>query len=110
MSELSRCGRVYPTLDAAYKAAELRMSKGAGEQRVVSCSLGEHWHVVPLARAVVPAKPYRPDPFPPVVASRRVLDMWRDLPVGRPGTGPWQQVEAAVPGCAILLASIFRRQ
>jgi hypothetical protein len=69
MGELSRCGRVYPTFGAAYKAAELRSSRGAA-RKVVSCAFGDHWHVL-LAASVIgrPVKRYRPDPFPPIVAA-----------------------------------------
>lgn len=67
MAELSRCGRRYPTFDEAYKAAELRSSKGAGALKVVSCSFGDHWHVIPANSFIGQVKIYRPDPFPPPV-------------------------------------------
>jgi 5-methylcytosine-specific restriction endonuclease McrA len=66
MTGLSRCGRVYPTFDAAYKAAASRMSKGSGDMRVMSCAFGEHWHVT-ATKVIGRRERYRPDPFPPVV-------------------------------------------
>jgi hypothetical protein len=69
MTGLSRCGRVYPTFDAAYKAAELRELKGVGKFRVTSCLFGEHWHVRDAGLIIGQAKRYRPDPFPPLVAA-----------------------------------------
>lgn len=62
---LSRCGRVYPTFDAALKAAELRSSKSDVLWQATSCAFDDHWHVVEKS-----AKAVRLDPFPPVVAAQ----------------------------------------
>lgn len=66
MTGLSRCGRRYPSLESAILAAELRTSKGAKPLAVVSCALGDHWHLVPPAN-VTGKNDSRPDPFPPPV-------------------------------------------
>lgn len=65
---LSRCGRVYPTFDEAYKAAEQKTFKTGKAWKVGSCSFGEHWHVVYPGSVLLPRKVYRPDPFPPLIA------------------------------------------
>lgn len=66
MTGLSRCGRKYPTFESALLAAELRTSMGARPLAVVSCDLGEHWHLASPASATGHAY-IRPDPFPPPV-------------------------------------------
>jgi hypothetical protein len=70
VSALSQCGRRYRDFDEAYRAAELRASKGAAKLRVVSCEFGDHWHLLP-ARTVIMGRIRRPrpDPFPPPVAA-----------------------------------------
>lgn len=68
MTGLSRCGRRYPSLESAILAGELRTSKGAKPLAVVSCALGDHWHLVPPGN-VTGKNDSRPDPFPPVIAA-----------------------------------------
>ena len=68
MSGLSRCGRQYRTFESAVMAGELRTAKGARPLSVVSCDLGDHWHLIPPKQATGHAYS-RPDPFPPPVAA-----------------------------------------
>jgi hypothetical protein len=71
MTGLSRCGKPYRTLESAVLAGELRTSKGARPLAVVSCALGDHWHLVPPA-SVTGHGYASPDPFPPAVRSMLV--------------------------------------
>ena len=66
MTGLSRCGRVYPTLFEAIKAAEARTFKTMEFWKATSCAFGDHWHVVQ------PKAVRGLDPFPPLIA--RLID------------------------------------
>lgn len=68
---LSRCGRQYPDFNAAYKAAESRTYKGK-PMTVVSCAIGEHWHVTTRANARSTGERTGLDPFPPAVRAQLV--------------------------------------
>lgn len=78
---LSRCGRVYSTFDAAYKAAEQRTFKTGRKHLASGCTICADWHVIDSSVALA----VQLDPFPPVVA--RQLDQ-RDEYCQRCGRGP----------------------
>lgn len=63
---LSRCGRVYPTLDAAVRAAELKTFKTGRKHMARGCTICADWHVIDLATIVT----QKLDPFPPAVAAQ----------------------------------------
>ena len=63
---LSRCGRVYPTFNEAYKAAQQLTYKTGRKHHAMSCWVGEHWHVIEKAATAAT----KLDPFPPVVAAQ----------------------------------------
>lgn len=63
---LSRCGRVYPTFDAALKAAQQLTYKTGRKHEAMSCWVADHWHVLDHAAAAT----VKLDPFPPAVAAQ----------------------------------------
>lgn len=70
---LSRCGRVYPTFDAALKAARQLTYKTGRKHEAMSCWVADHWHVLEHAAAAS----VKLDPFPPAVAAQLVeRDRW----------------------------------